>query len=374
VTYSYDELGRLRSATYSNGSITYVYDAAGNRTTLTQTGASPPTVSLTANPASISAGNASTLSWTTTNATTTSIDNGVGAVSPVAGGSVSVSPAATTTYTLTATGPGGQASAQATVTVNASNTFSATVQITGAGPVNLRTLANAAGYNGAQNATVTFQLGASVTIMGAPGNSSTAGGRAIDTGVWPSGSYAIALSLQVSGKAYGGGGGGGNGAGGANGSLGAAGGDAIYAQENLTVTINVGGEVKAGGGGGGGGGGRLKPTLEIDRVGGGGGGGFPNGVGGAMGDPVLDFDAGSAANGANGTTTGGGAGGAGEATGGGAGGAGAGAGAVGATGAAGSGTGTVKAPGAGGAAGYAVRKNGKTVAVTNNGTLIGTVA
>lgn len=39
-TYQYDALGRLLSVTYSDGStITYAYDAAGNRTTLTQTAA-----------------------------------------------------------------------------------------------------------------------------------------------------------------------------------------------------------------------------------------------------------------------------------------------------------------------------------------------
>lgn len=36
-TYTYDELGRLTGITYSDGSsVTYVYDAAGNRITVTQ--------------------------------------------------------------------------------------------------------------------------------------------------------------------------------------------------------------------------------------------------------------------------------------------------------------------------------------------------
>jgi uncharacterized protein RhaS with RHS repeats len=40
VTYTYDSLGRLAQATYSNGvMIVYVYDAAGNRTSYTVTGA-----------------------------------------------------------------------------------------------------------------------------------------------------------------------------------------------------------------------------------------------------------------------------------------------------------------------------------------------
>jgi YD repeat-containing protein len=40
VTYTYDDAGRLSSATYPNGAaITYTYDAAGNLTARTVTGA-----------------------------------------------------------------------------------------------------------------------------------------------------------------------------------------------------------------------------------------------------------------------------------------------------------------------------------------------
>ncbi len=40
VAYTYDSLGRLSTATYANGVvITYVYDASGNRTSYTVTGA-----------------------------------------------------------------------------------------------------------------------------------------------------------------------------------------------------------------------------------------------------------------------------------------------------------------------------------------------
>lgn len=39
VAYTYDSLGRLKTATYSNGVvITYNYDAAGNRTSQVTTG------------------------------------------------------------------------------------------------------------------------------------------------------------------------------------------------------------------------------------------------------------------------------------------------------------------------------------------------
>lgn len=75
----------------------------------------PPAVSFIANPTSITAGQTSLLSWTTTNATSVTVSNGIGS-QPV-NGSISVSPSATTTYTLTATGAGGTATAQATVVV-----------------------------------------------------------------------------------------------------------------------------------------------------------------------------------------------------------------------------------------------------------------
>ena len=57
------------------------------------------------------------MSWTSANATSASVDNGVGSVTPVSGGSVKVSPTTTTTYTLTLEGSGGSATYQATVTV-----------------------------------------------------------------------------------------------------------------------------------------------------------------------------------------------------------------------------------------------------------------
>ena len=77
----------------------------------------PPTATLTASPTSITSGQTATLTWTTTNATSATIDNGIGAVTPVSGGSVTVGPSKTTTYTLTATGADGSVTAHATVTV-----------------------------------------------------------------------------------------------------------------------------------------------------------------------------------------------------------------------------------------------------------------
>jgi len=79
---------------------------------------STPACTLDANPASIITGASSILSWTTTNATTFSIDQGVGSLS-TANGSVTVSPSVTKTYTLTATGAGGTVTCQQTIIVSA---------------------------------------------------------------------------------------------------------------------------------------------------------------------------------------------------------------------------------------------------------------
>ena len=74
-----------------------------------------PTVTLKAEPSSITVGQSSLLTWTTQNATSAVFDNGIGAVS--LNGSLSISPHNHTTYTLIATGPGGSITATAVVTV-----------------------------------------------------------------------------------------------------------------------------------------------------------------------------------------------------------------------------------------------------------------
>jgi peptidoglycan-associated lipoprotein len=78
--------------------------------------ATAPTASLSANPNTIDAGQATTLSWQTTNATDVSID-GIGPVD--ISGSRQVTPADSTTYHLIAKGAGGTQDATARVTVNA---------------------------------------------------------------------------------------------------------------------------------------------------------------------------------------------------------------------------------------------------------------
>jgi peptidoglycan-associated lipoprotein len=73
-----------------------------------------PTASISASPNTVQAGQSSTLSWQTTNATDVSID-GIGAVQP--NGTQQVSPTDSTTYHLMAKGAGGTQEATARITV-----------------------------------------------------------------------------------------------------------------------------------------------------------------------------------------------------------------------------------------------------------------
>src|SRR5262245_29426743 len=79
--------------------------------------AARPTVTLQANPTTINKGDATTLSWSSTNATQLAIAPEVGAVAPE--GSTKVTPSDSTTYTITASGPGGSADSSIRITVAA---------------------------------------------------------------------------------------------------------------------------------------------------------------------------------------------------------------------------------------------------------------
>jgi hypothetical protein len=108
------------------GTKTYTLTAGNAVGSVTQTvtvtvedNPSLPTIqSFAATPATINAGGSADLSWTITGATSASINNGVGTVSP-SGGKVQVSPAGTTGYTLTATNSTGSVSRTVTVSVTA---------------------------------------------------------------------------------------------------------------------------------------------------------------------------------------------------------------------------------------------------------------
>jgi probable HAF family extracellular repeat protein len=91
--------------------------------TASKTTKAPVIANFSASPSSVVSGKSSTLSWSVSDATSLSINQGVGTVT---GSSASVTPSATTTYTLTATNSAGSTQATATVNVTAAPTPSFT--------------------------------------------------------------------------------------------------------------------------------------------------------------------------------------------------------------------------------------------------------
>ncbi len=87
---------------------------------LTVVGGSAPVVSISAAPAAIASGQASTLTWTSTGATSCTASGAWSGAKPISG-SESLAPtvSGTTTYTLTCSGSGGSGNRSATVTVTA---------------------------------------------------------------------------------------------------------------------------------------------------------------------------------------------------------------------------------------------------------------
>ncbi len=112
-TFITDWSGGL-SNTLANGKLTGDFQLIN----LVDPGGDPVPVinSFVANPAQISPGQTSELSWSVSGADTITIDQGVGNVS--GSGTQNVSPASTTTYTLTANNSNGSSSAQVTITVS----------------------------------------------------------------------------------------------------------------------------------------------------------------------------------------------------------------------------------------------------------------
>jgi len=89
----------------------------------------PPTVTIYAFPPSIQVGQTSTLTWSSTEADSASIDQGVGSV-PL-DGTITVTPSQDTLYTITVTGPGGSVSESVWVTISPL-TFAITSPVDGA--------------------------------------------------------------------------------------------------------------------------------------------------------------------------------------------------------------------------------------------------
>ncbi|MFY9746574.1 MAG: alkaline phosphatase family protein [Acidobacteriaceae bacterium] len=125
----------------------------------------PPTVSIAANPATVTAGASSMLTVTAANATTLTVQgtDGSSYTLPATGGTQSVTPAATTTYTAVVTAMNGSAKAQTTVTVSAQT--APTVSIV-ANPASI-TAGNAS------TLTVTATGANTVTVQGTDGSSYT---------------------------------------------------------------------------------------------------------------------------------------------------------------------------------------------------------
>ena len=107
------------------GGLTFTYnDATGTRTAAvglkgTAKGSSPVIASFSASPSTIVAGGSTTLSWSVTNATSLSINQGVGTVT---GSSITVTPPGSgkITYILTAMNSSGTSTSKTTVTVSSS--------------------------------------------------------------------------------------------------------------------------------------------------------------------------------------------------------------------------------------------------------------
>ncbi len=220
-------------------------------------------------------------------------------------------------------GHGGTATANVSVTVQSNPV--ATIYVYGG---NLRTLANAQGYNGASGASFDFIVPEGTEID-----------STVDTGSWPSN---VTLHLIVNGTVYGQGGAGGNGScAGGSGGDGSAGDPGIDVHAPITITVN--GTV-LGGGGGGGGANTYLDAGQFTECGGGGGGGSPNGSGGA---PDGSTGSGGMGDDYYGATRGGDGG---------------------APGQAGNGSAGWAGGGSGGAAGASVRSNGYSVTINGSGT------
>ena len=186
-----------------------------------------PTCTLSANPVTIQTGSSSTLSWTTTNATSFSISNGVGSVTPALSGSTTTSPTADTTYTGTAHGPGGSVNCTTDVTVTSTPpppppaptcTLSAnpvTIQ-TGSSSTLSWTTTNAISFAIDNNVGTTTPVVGGATTTGAISANTTYTGTATGTGGSVKCSATVTVPPPVTGCTANCGGGGGGGGGGSS--------------------------------------------------------------------------------------------------------------------------------------------------------------
>jgi phospholipase C len=185
---------------------TAVATGAGGTTTATATvtvSATAPTVSMTANPTSITQSASSILTITATNATQVTVTgtDGSSYTLPVTGGTQAVSPAATTTYTATATGTGGTATATAMVTVTPNPAPTVTITATPSSMTagSSSTLAVTANY--ATSVTVTGSDGSSYTLQPNGGTQSVSPAATTNytaTATGPGGSASASATVTIS--------------------------------------------------------------------------------------------------------------------------------------------------------------------------------
>ena len=150
--------------------------------------------------------------------------------------------------------------------------FAFTISTSSTTTQDLRTLAIAAGWDGAAPVVATVNTG--IVLQGSPGPENTgSGGDALTI----SGSFPAGVSLINNGTIVGGGGGGGYAPRGGTGQPGGVGGKGIVVSVAVSITNN---NIIGGGGGGGGGGGSFG-TGGVVYYPGSGGGGAPYGVGGS---------------------------------------------------------------------------------------------
>jgi hypothetical protein len=94
--------------------------------TVTVTVIPKPTVTLTASPTSVTSGDASTLTWSSTNATSCTASAGWSGSKGSSGSASTGALTTATTFTLTCSGVGGSAAASAVVSITSANSFSVT--------------------------------------------------------------------------------------------------------------------------------------------------------------------------------------------------------------------------------------------------------
>ena len=152
-----------------------------------------PTVSISANPTTIAAGAASTLSVSAANASKVTITGSDGSsyTMPEAGGTQSVNPTATTTYTASVAGPGGSATATSTVTVSSS----------GAGTPKITIAANPASITAGSSSilTVVATNATGVSITGSDGSKYTLGATGGTQAVTPAATTTYTAKANSSG-------------------------------------------------------------------------------------------------------------------------------------------------------------------------------